>query len=262
MKIYCSFLFILLVSLGCKREQVALFNYPPYQTDKKALGVFLTATWSERSGDTGIPTFYAAVDSFGGRMIPMAAHAATVGDAFYSLAASQFYSLYNAEELPSLGVNALGFPLAGIDDFRLEIIRQTTQLSGNDLIPAQPDAVLACAKQINGRTFRAKVKVRIEKPVTNASLQLAIYITENRVLGNQEGKENSFFHDYVLRGGATAGPWGVIWKSGNFVVGETFEQEVTYQITEDMDSNQLSVIAVLYRMVDGYPVEVLNCNKL
>ncbi len=258
-------LFLLLVTfifLSCNREKVTLFDYPPYQTDKKALGVFLTATWSERSGDTGMPSFYAMVDSFGNRMIPMAAHAATVGDAFYSLAASQFYSMYNAEELPSLGVNAVGFPLAQIDDFQEEVIRQTTELAGSDLVPAQPSAVLACAKQIKGRTFQAKARVRIEKVVTNATLQLAIYITENQVLGYQEGIGASIFHQYVLRGAATAGPWGVLWKSGNFAVGETFEQEVTYQVTEDMDSNQLNVIAVLYRMEDGYPVEVLNCNKL
>lgn len=257
--------FILLFTLllfGCQREKIALFDYPPYQTDKKALGVFLTATWSERSGDTGMPSFYAMVDSFGNRMIPIAAHAATVGDAFYSLAASQFYSLYETEQLPSLGVNAMGFPLAEIDDFQAEIIRQTTELSGNELVPAQPSAVLSCAKQIKGRTFQAKARARIEKPVTNATLQLAIYITENQVLGYQEGIGASIFHQYVLRGAATAGPWGVLWKSGNFAVGETFEQEISYQVTEDMDSNQLNVIAVLYRMEDGYPVEVLNCNKL
>jgi len=255
-------LFSIVLLVGCKREKIALFDYPPYQTDKKALGVFLTATWSERSGDTGMPTFYATIDSFGSRVIPIAAHAATVGDAFYSLAASQFYSLYDAEELPSLGVNATGFPLSAIDDFQLELIRQTTELSGNDIVPAQPTAVLACAKQINGRTFEAKAKVRIEKPITNATLQLAIYITENQVLGYQEGVGAAIFHQYVLRGAATAGPWGVLWKTGNFAVGETFEQLINFQITEEMDSNQLTAVAVLYRMENGYPVEILNCNKL
>lgn len=262
MKISAYLLGLLFIFSGCNREKVALFDYPPYQTDKKALGVFLTATWSERSGETAMPAFYAMVDSFGSRMIPIAAHAATVGDAFYSLAASQLYSLYNTEELPSLGVNATGYPLAQIDDFQLEVIRQTTQLSGNDIVPAQPAAVLACAKQINGRSFQAKARVRIEKPIANATLQLAIYITENQVLGYQEGVGAAIFHQYVLRGAATAGPWGVLWKSGNFAVGETFEQLVTYQVNEDTDSNQLNVIAVLYRMEDGYPVEVLNCNKL
>jgi hypothetical protein len=254
--------FSVLLLLGCNREKIALFDYPPFQTDKKALGVFLTATWSERSGETGMPTFYTMVDTFGSRMIPISAHAATVGDPFYSLAASQFYSLYNTEELPSLGGNALGFPLAQIDNFQAHINQQTTQLSGNDLVPAQPAVVLACAKKINGRNFQAKAKVRIEKPLTNVTLHLAIYMTENQVLGYQEGIGAAIFHQYVLRGSATAGPWGVLWKTGNFAVGETFEQLISYQIAEDMDSNQLNAVAVVYRMENGYPVEVLNCNKL
>jgi len=258
-----TLLFFAVVLLGgCKREKIALFDYPPYQTDKKALGVFLTATWSERSGETGMPAFYAMTDSFGSRMIPISAHSATVGDAFYSLAASQFYSLYNAEEVPSLGVNAVGFPLADIDNFQSEILQQTTELSGNDIVPAQPRVVLACAKQINGRTFQAKARMKIEKPITNATLHLAIYITENQVLGYQEGVGAAIFHQYVLRGAATAGPWGVLWKTGDFAVGETFEQLINFQITEEMDSNQLNAVAVVFRMEDGYPVEILNCNKL
>src|SRR5690606_6233813 len=129
-----------------------------------------------------------------------------------------------------------------------------------EIVPANPSAVLAVAKRIEGRVLRTKAKALITRPISGATLHLAIYVTENNVIGYQEGKGTNVFHQYVLRGAATAGPWGELWQTGDFPVNATFEKEVTFPINESMDSNQLNVVAVLYRMVDGYPAEIINCN--
>ncbi len=256
-------LFLAIGLSACKPDKVDLFNFPPYQHDKKALAVFLTATWSERSGETGMSTFYSfAEDTLPGQVIPMAAHAATVGDPFYSLTASQFFSLYEGELFPSLGLNAQGFPFSNYELFVQAAKDAVLDTINEEVVPAAPSAVLAVAKRVEGRVLRAKAKALITRPIVGATLHMAIYVTENNVLGYQEGKGANIYHQYVLRGAATAGPWGELWHTGDFAVDATFEREVTFPITESMDSNQLNVVVVLYRMVDGYPVEVVNCNIL
>lgn len=248
--------------LACKREEIDLFNYPPYQTDRKVLGVMVTATWNERAGEIGLPLFNEQINRHQDVMIPLVAHAATVGDPFYSLAASQFYSLYETEVFPGLGLNASGFPLEEIDLFEQELFNKAFTLVNGDTVPASPAVVLAAAKRVEDSRLKAKVRARIRQNINNAQLNMAVYVTENRVLGFQAGTGTNIFHENVLRGGATAGPWGVSLKSGDFRPDEVFEQEVSFRIGEELDPNQLFIVAVIYRMENGYPVEVLNCFRI
>lgn len=255
-------LMLVFLLLACKREQIDLFNYPPYQTDRKVLGVMITATWNERSGELGLPLFYDQVNRHSDVMIPLVAHAATVGDPFYSLAASQFYSLYETEIFPGLGLNATGFPLEEIDLFEQALFNQAFTIVNGDTLPASPAVVLAAAKRVEDNRLKAKVRARVRQNINNAQLNMAVYVSENRVLGFQAGTGTNIFHEYVLRGGATAGPWGVNLKNGDFRPDEVFEQEVSFRIGEELDPNQLFIVAVIYRMENGYPVEVLNCYRI
>ncbi|MFN3530624.1 MAG: hypothetical protein ACK417_11940 [Bacteroidia bacterium] len=247
------------VLLGCK-DKIDLFDFPPYQTDRKPLVVLLSAVWSEYAGESGLPVFWGAVsDSFGAPVVPLVAHASTVGDPFYSLAASQFFSLYEAELFPALGLNATGFQYR-VEDWLLATRESLIDLSSGQPLPARPPLVLAIAKRVVDRDLQIKVRMRMEDDFVNVPMHLAVYVTEDEVAMGQEGQPTTINHRYVLRGAATPGAWGIPLGSGNFSKGQVLEYEMSFPINPFMNANQLFVNAVVYRMENEQPVEVMNAN--
>lgn len=257
--IYIGILAVLFLTT-CK-PQVDLFDFPPYQRDKKALVVLMTAVWNEYSGETGQPNFVVAVrDTFGTAVVPIAAHSATTGDPNYSLAASQFYSLYEAEGFPELGLNTTGF------GFRLEDWILATRATAFDTIggiagPAKPKVVMAISKKVEGSDLKMKIRVRFEEAMPTTALNLALYVTENDVLGYQAGSQlPQIAHQHVLRGAATPGAWGAVLGSGPYSKGQVIEYENSFAINNFMNANNLIVNGVVYRMENQQPLEVLNAN--
>lgn len=256
-KLFLGLLFLAL--MACK-EEVVPEEFPPYQTDKKPLVMLLSAVWSEYAGESGIPYFYSAVaDSFDFEVVPMVAHPSTIGDPFYSLAASQFFNLYQAENYPELGLNATGFNYRTTD--WLPAVR-ASQFDTTGGIPtkAVPAAVMSIIKRVEGRDLKIKVRVRIEKPLIGKQLNLGVYVTENRVAAYQEGIGTTFDHLYVLRGAATPGAWGVTLGNGNFTVGQVLEYEGSFPINPFMNANNLIVNAVLYDLQNNVPADVINAH--
>lgn len=253
-----SLCFLLLTT--CK-PQIDLFDFPPYQRDKKALVVLLTAVWNEYSGEAGQPNFVSAArDSFGSAAVPIAAHAATTGDPNYSLAASQFYSLYQAESFPELGLNTSGFAFR-LDDWLLATRAAAFETVGGVRGPARPILVMAISKKVEGNDLRMKIRIRFEQALTNSSLNLALYVTENNVVGFQEGAAQAeIVHQYVLRGAATPGAWGINLAGGPYERGQVIEYEGRFPINEFMNPDNLVVNGVVYRMENQQPAEVLNAN--
>lgn len=245
---------------GCK-QPVDLFDFPPYQRDKKSLVVLLTAVWNEYSGETGQPNFVAAArDTFGAAVVPIAAHAATTGDPNYSLAASQFYSLYEAEGFPELGLNTTGFGFR-LEDWILATRAAAFDTTGGIAGPAKPKLVMAISKKVNGTDLQMKIRVRFEEAMSEAALNLALYITENDVVGYQAGAlQLEITHQYILRGSATPGAWGVLLGNGTYQRGQIIEYETSFPINNFMNANNLIVNGVVYRMENQQPVEVLNAN--
>lgn len=253
-------LLVLLAGLSACQDEVIPEEYPPYQTDKKPLLVLLSAVWSEYAGVSGIPYFYSAVsDSFDFDVVPIVAHASTIGDPFYSLAASQFFGLYQAENFPELGLNAKGYGYRTVD-WLPEVRASKFDTTGGTPALATPAAVMSIIKRIEGRDVKIKVRVRIEKALTNKQLNLGVYVTENRVVAYQEGIGVTFDHFYVLRGAATPGAWGVNLGSGSFAVGQVLEYEGSFPINPFMNANNLIVNAVLFDMQNNEPQDVLNAH--
>ncbi|MDP2189369.1 MAG: Omp28-related outer membrane protein [Sphingobacteriaceae bacterium] len=256
--------FLLVLALGfvqsCK-PPVDLFDFPPYQRDKKSLVVLLTAVWNDYAGETGQPNFVGAVaDSFGTTVVPIVAHAATTGDPYYSLAASQFYSLYNAESYPELGLNTQGFAFR-LNDWILATKAAAIEIVGGVSGPAKPKLVMALSKKVEGSNFRMKARIRFEEEMVGDTLHLAIYVTENNVIGFQEGApQREISHMHVLRGAATPGAWGIFMGGGSFKKGQVLEYEFAFPINAFMNANNLTANGVVYRMVNQQPAEVMNAN--
>lgn len=246
--------------LGCK-PQVDLFDFPPYQNDKKNLVVLISAAWNEYSGESGQPNFVAAArDSFGTTVVPIVAHAATAGDPFYALAASQFYSLYESEGFPELGLNVSSYDFR-LDDWRLATRAAAIQTIGGVSGAVPPKLVLAISKKTDGNELSMKVRIRFEEAMENVSLNLALYVTENNVFAYQAGsQQGEIMHQYVLRGAATPGAWGVSLGAGNFQKGQVVEFQESFPINNFMNKNNLVVNGVVYKMENQQPVEVLNAN--
>lgn len=245
---------------GCK-QPVDLFDFPPYQRDKKSLVVLLTAVWNEYSGETGQPNFVGAVaDSFGTTVVPIVAHAATSGDPNYSLAASQFYSLYLGESFPELGLNTEGFAFR-LDDWILATKAAAFETVGGVSGPAKPKLVMAISKKVEGSDFRMKVRVRFEEDVEGDTMHLALYVTESNVIGFQEGApQREIAHMHVLRGAATPGAWGVFLGGTSYKRGQVLEYEYAFPINVFMNASNLTANGVVYRMENQQPAEVLNAN--
>ncbi len=245
---------------NCK-EPVDLFDFPPYQRDKKSLVVLLTAVWNEYAGETGQPNFVAAVrDSFGVTVVPVVAHAATTGDPHYSLAASQFFDLYQAESFPELGLNTTGFAFR-LEDWMLATRAAAQETVGGVTGPAKPKLVMAISKKVERSNFRMKVRVRFEEEMSEDTLHLAVYVTENNVIGFQEGAtQREIAHMHVLRGAATPGAWGVFMGDGSFKKGQVLEYEYAFPINAFMNASNLTAVGVVYRMENQQPAEVINAN--
>ena len=253
-------LLLLFVSLTACKDPIDLFDFPPYQTDKKVLLVNLTAVWSEYAGESGIPLFTATVqDSFPGRVVPITAHASTIADPFYTLPASQFYDLYDAELYPSLGLNAEGFQFR-TEEWQLAIQSSLQTLVGGNLVDVAPLAVLAISKRIVDDFLQVKCRVKFLTAMQDVDLNLGLYITENNVIGPQEGLSLSWQHQYVLRGAATSGAWGLTLPGRNFSVNQVVELEGSFPINPSMNGNNLFANAVLFEMENGVPKDVINCN--
>lgn len=245
--------------MGCKEKEVPEV-FPPYQTDKKPLVMLLSAVWSEYAGESGIPFFYSVVnDSLDFDVVPIVAHPSTIGDPFYSLAASQFFYLYQVENYPELGLNVTGFNYRTTD--WLPALRASKfDTTGGTPVVATPRAVMSIIKRIDGRDVKIRVRVRIEKAMTNKQLNLGVYVTESRVAAYQEGIGTTFDHRNVLRGAATPGAWGVNLGSGSFAVGQVLEYEGSFPINPFMNANNLIVNAILYEMQNDQPVDVINAH--
>jgi len=259
-KIFCIGIFVLLLINSCK-PTVDLFDFPPYQRDKKALVVLLTAVWSEYAGEAGQPNFVVAVrDTFPNAVVPIVAHAATTGDPHYSLAASQFFSLYEAESFPELGLNTTGFAFR-LEDWMFATRAAALETVGGVTGPAKPKLVMAISKKVDGNDLRMKVRIRFEEDLASGDLNLALYVTENNVFGYQEGTpQREILHQYVLRGAATPGAWGIKLVSSPYKKGQIMEYEDRFPINALMNPNNLVVNGVVYRMENQQPAEVMNAN--
>lgn len=247
-------------TVSCE-DEVVPDVFPPFQTDKKPLVMLVSAVWSEYAGESGIPFFHQVVqDSFDFEVVPIVAHPSTVGDPFYSLAASQFYSLYEVEGFPELGLDVTGFGYRTGD--WLPAVRATQfDTTGGIPRPVQPQAVMSIIKRVEGRDLKIKVRVRIERALTNKQLNLGVYVTENEVKAYQEGISLSFNHLYVLRGAATPGAWGTNLGTGSFAAKQLLDYEGSFPINNFMNANNLVVNAVLFEMQNNQPVAVLNAHS-
>lgn len=246
----------------CQAARILLIcsTSPPYQTDKKAFLVNLTAVWSEYAGEAGIPFFNTTVqDSFPGKVVPITAHASTVADPFYSLPASQFYNLYNAALYPSLGLNAEGFQFRA-EEWQLAIRSSLQTVVAGNLVDVTPDAVLAISKRVTDGILEVKCRVKFLVALQDVDLNLGLYVTENNVMGPQQGLGLSWQHQYVLRGAATPGAWGMALAGRNFAVDQVVEVEGSFPINPSMNGSNLFANAVLFEMANSVPKIVINCN--
>lgn len=252
----------MLLGSGCKKP-IDLYDYPAYQLDHKNLVVLLTASWSEYAGEAGQPNFVRICnESLLDEVVPLVAHASPNGDPLYSLAASQFYELYQAENFPELGLNTIPF------QFRLEDWELASRAAAFEMVdgvnrPVQPKAMIAVSKKVVGKELFFKVRVRVEQALSNVPLNLAVYITENDIYGHQSGSPNLYInHQHVLRGAGTPGAWGVQLGAQDHAAGRVYEYEGRFPITQFMNSAKLFVNPVVFQMEDGTPVGVLNANRI
>jgi hypothetical protein len=251
-----------LMESACKKP-IDLYDYPAYQLDHKNLVVLLTASWSEYAGEAGQPNFVRICnENLLDDVVPLVAHASPNGDPLYSLAASQFYELYQAENFPELGLNTTPF------QFRLEEWELATRAAAFEQVggvsrPVVPKVMIAVSKKVVGKELYFKVRVRVEEDLSNTPLNLAVYVTENDISAYQAGNANLYInHQHVLRGAGTPGAWGIRLGENDHAAKRVYEYEGRFPITQFMNSAKLFVNPVVFEMEGGSPIGVLNANRI
>lgn len=95
----------------------------------------------------------------------------------------------------------------------------------------------------------------------SGTYNIAIYVVENDIHALQTGIP--MVHNKVLRGSAN-GYWGETFAPGTTSKGSIVDKSFTYNLgtpgADYWNTANLKVVAVIYKMENNSPVEVMNCN--
>ncbi len=145
------------------------------------------------------------------------------------------------------------------------IMRQDTAFDVADSLALltmdkKADIGVGVTHTIVGNTLSIKAKTQCFKDLSG-TYNIAAYVVENNCWADQVGAGN-IQHNRILRGSANT-MWGTPLTA--LTKGAPTDHSFTYNMgtigVEYWNASNLEVVVVIYRMDNGEPVEVMNCNS-
>ncbi len=123
------------------------------------------------------------------------------------------------------------------------------------------DVGIGFSHKISGNLMTIKTKTQFFNDMSG-EYSLAVYVIENKCWADQVGI-GSIEHNRILRGSAN-GMWGTVYAPGVTTKGNVIDHTWTYDIgtvgINHWNPDNLRVLVIVYKMSNGDPVEVANCN--
>ncbi len=246
---------------SCKKTETSTLTPTPSNynftvtNSQEAFVLVTTATWCKYCWDWGIPTFedaFAGANSVDATKVNGLALHYSGSDPMFLQMAADIKTQYAIGGPPNLWV-----------EFDNTYNLQPT--GWTNAVKTRQSSTSACGVNLNkvldGNTYKVYVKAKFFSTLTG-TYNLAVYAIENGIVANQTtmtASDPNFVHNQVLRGEITNdSPWGKQIFSGTSAT--DYQYEYTYTPASGVNINQVSFVAVVYRMDAGKPVESLNSN--
>lgn len=161
-------------------------------------------------------------------------------------------SFFNVQGTPSW---AEGSSMAGVTSYdNMESAMKTT-------LTKKADIGIGIKAVHSGNTITVTTKTVLFNDLSG-EYNIAIYVQEDGIHALQTGTPK--IHNHVLRGVAGNNMWGQLLIGGSASKGTQYDNTFSYNIgtqgTDYINASNLHAVAVIYKMVNGAPVEVMNCN--
>ena len=241
---------VTMIIASCKKSEIDPVAINNVSSDYKVLVVDFTATWCPPCGQYGIPAFNKASTDYPYKIVGLGIHSAD--DIVKTVSAEQktIDNFYNVTGIPTFVINtkSLGSGNTNID-LEIDWVVNTIASVG-----------VGISKTLEGNTLKINTKTVFFSDLTG-TYNLAVYVVEDGILNMQKmsnGPAVNITHNHVFRGSAN-GAWGETIVSSKNPKG--VDGSYSFTIPSDVkNSSNLHVIAVIYKMSGGNPVEVTNCN--
>lgn len=246
----------LVVIISCKKDATDSTAINSVSTTQKVLAIDFTATWCHVCGENGTPKLESVMAKNPTTVIAIAAHSAqSFGQASNSVS-DELNTFYGITGIPSFVVGATE-SLYSYNSLEADVNKA--------LATKTASAGIGMSKSVSGSTMTIATKTIFFKEISG-TYNLAVYVTENSVSYNQtrDSAPTPFMkvHDHILRGSAN-GTWGAQLVSGSATKNQEINGSYTFSIPSTVkNSDNLHIVAVIYKMENGKPVSVLNVNSI
>jgi len=96
------------------------------------------------------------------------------------------------------------------------------------------------------RAMRVRARMAFFQDGDNGNYRLGLYLVERTVMEEQASRGSNVEHNNVLREAITDNPFGSILHQGAFTVGQSYNTEEFFTLSEDYDIDNLMFVAVIW----------------
>ncbi len=256
--LFSTLALVLLTFNSCKKEAVPEpgVDIISVSSDYKAVIWKYSATWCPPCGTYGFPAFHDAMANNPNTIVPIHIHPSDAIVQNESAEQTVIHDFFAWSGTPSAGFNADG------QDFYPDADTYQSKIDAARTAHASATVGVGMTHKLEAGKLSIKTKTVFFQDV-NATLNLAVYVVETDVIEDQamsSGPTMTNAHFGPTFRGSANGAWGTQISTSS-VKGTKIDGEYTFTIPSDVrNSDNLKVAAVIYRMVNGEPVEVVNAN--
>jgi hypothetical protein len=238
---------------SCKKE-VPEQEINNISTAYKAFVFEQSATWCGSCGAVGYPTFKQIVQDFHHDITPINLHTQDSIDGSpaggYSL-----QSFYDISGIPACAVNMSKSFFPSIEDL-------TDSINFFSAQHPRAKAGIGFSMKIEGSNMVVNTKTVAFEALTGR-YSLAVYLTEDKIMEEQNGQSGEVEFNHVFRGAANGAAWGSMIIQTSCEAGAEFDKSFTIPISNRVRNRDNLHVAVLLFKIDpatSKPIDVINTN--
>lgn len=239
---------------SCKKEEASGGDLQIQSVSSRYKPVVFeySATWCGPCGQYGYPAMHELMAEYKPRVTGVFVHPSDDIISTEPDGQDDLISFFGWSGTPSAAVNA------GPDTYPTYLEPKVTQALNEH---PNAKAGIGIARSIDGNTLTVKTQTVFFEDVPG-TYNLAVYVTESKIMETQNGQSGTVEHDYILQTIANGKAFGTQIASSP-TKGTKVDGDYTITLPSSIrNKDNIRVVAVLYKMdSSGNPTDVLNSNE-
>ena len=212
----------------------------------------IAATWCPTCGTQAWDNFEALIEDYGDEAVFINIHPSRSSTLHSPNAADFSENLPEAWGQPLFYINRTKYITSAILSNAEEAIQTSKEL--------EPLANTGVTATIKNNEIEARAKVQFFQE-GEGSFLLSLLLIEDGIIANQSNRGNNVSHKKILRAAFSEDTFGEIISEGIVAQNAQFDYTRTIALSEEWNTDNLEVIAILWRQVDN-EYEFVNANTV